>query len=273
MTGLSGAALRHAAQRLQQEVGVVVHRADALVGEELGEEPHHHLAVLEHVRHPGWRAQVVLEHVVLAVRMPHEVHSGDVRVDAAGNIDAHHLAAELRVVLDLLRGDLAGLDDLLAVVDVVQEPVQRLDALLEPPREQLPLVARYDVRDDVERDQPLGSGRFSIDGEGDADAVEQEVGRMAVLRDALGRRVGEPLGERLVVLSHRAVAVEHLVEALDERLALALRLGLGLGHVGSRITQAACRNGNGKETGFRFGPEAGKIRAGSTRAAPPPGDR
>ena len=39
------------AQRLEQQVGVVRDRRDAVLAEQLGEQPHHHLAVLEHVAH------------------------------------------------------------------------------------------------------------------------------------------------------------------------------------------------------------------------------
>ena len=54
-----------AAQRLQQQVRVVRHRRHAVQAEQLREQPHHHLAVLEHVAHAAGHAQVVLEHVVV----------------------------------------------------------------------------------------------------------------------------------------------------------------------------------------------------------------
>jgi hypothetical protein len=57
---------RDRAQRLEQEVGIVRHRRDAVAAEQLGKQPHHHLAVLEHVRDAARHAQVVLEDVVAA---------------------------------------------------------------------------------------------------------------------------------------------------------------------------------------------------------------
>ena len=57
-----------ARKRVEQQVGIVRDRRDAIAREEIGKEPHHHLAVLEHVRHARRHAQVVLEHVELACR-------------------------------------------------------------------------------------------------------------------------------------------------------------------------------------------------------------
>ncbi len=133
---------RDAVEVLEQQVRVVLDRPDALRREELGKEPHHHLAVLEHVGHAGRHAQVVLEHVELARPGAHDVDAGDVRVDAAGNIDALHLGAVLRVAEHALRRHDARLQDRLLVVDVAQERVQRLHALLQPAIEHLPFVRR-----------------------------------------------------------------------------------------------------------------------------------
>ena len=79
-----------------------------------------------------------------------------------------------------------GLEDLLLVIDVVQEQVQRVHALAQPAFEQLPFGRRDDARHDVERDQPLGAAVLAVDGEGDADAVEGALGLVALLRDARG---------------------------------------------------------------------------------------
>ena len=50
-------------QRGEQFVGIVLHRRDAVAREQLREQPHHDLAVLQHVGDPGRRAGVVLEHI------------------------------------------------------------------------------------------------------------------------------------------------------------------------------------------------------------------
>ena len=95
--GRSSPAGEQAVEIGEQQVGIVLDRADALRREELREEPHHHLAVLEHVGHARRDAQVVLEDVELARARADEIDAGDVRVDAAGNVDSLHLGAILRV--------------------------------------------------------------------------------------------------------------------------------------------------------------------------------
>jgi len=76
------------------------------------------------------------------------------------------------------------------VVDVVQEHVQRANALAQPGLELAPLFRRDDARDDVERDQPLGASRLAVDGEGDADAPEHEVGLGALVGHGLRALAG-----------------------------------------------------------------------------------
>ncbi len=56
---------------------------------------------------------------------------------------------------DQLLGDLARLDDLLAVIDVVDEGVERAHALLDALGQPAPLRAGYDARNDIEGDEPL----------------------------------------------------------------------------------------------------------------------
>ena len=69
-------------------------------------------------------------------------------------------------------GTMPALSDLAPAVDVVEEEVERLDALLEPAVQPLPFVRRQDAREHVEGDQALGRVGVAIDGEGDADAAE-----------------------------------------------------------------------------------------------------
>ncbi len=214
---------RDRAQRLEQEVGVVRDRRDAVAAEELREEPHHHLAVLEHVRDPARNAQVVLEHVVAAAAVgvggAHDVDAGDVRVDVAGHLDALHLGAVLRVAEHLVGRDDARLEDLLVVIDVVEEAVQRRDALAQTPLHHAPLVGRDDARDEVERDQPLGAAvraavvLGAVDRERDADAAKDDLGFLAPRPHHLRRLFLQPTIVAAVVLAHRAVRVVHFVEA------------------------------------------------------------
>ncbi|MNN16609.1 hypothetical protein D3C81_1297540 [compost metagenome] len=105
------------------------HRRHPVAREQLREQPHHHLAVFKHVRDAGRHPEVVLQHVELALAGAHHVDAGHVGVDVARHVDAEHLRPVLRVVVDLVGRNHTGADDVLAVVDIVDEPVQRGHAL------------------------------------------------------------------------------------------------------------------------------------------------
>ncbi|MCY1360487.1 hypothetical protein D9M69_471170 [compost metagenome] len=102
--GIGDRLRRYAAQHVEQQVGIVRHRRDAVAREQVGEQPHHHLAVFQHVRHPGGHAQVVFQHVELALAGTHHVDAGDVRIDVMRYVDAEHLGPVLGVVVDLVVG-------------------------------------------------------------------------------------------------------------------------------------------------------------------------
>jgi len=55
-----------------------------------------------------------------------------VRVDPAGRIEAHHLGQEGRVVSNQAGRHAPRAQDFLAMVDIVQEGVDRLHALFDP---------------------------------------------------------------------------------------------------------------------------------------------
>ena len=202
---------RHGAQVLEQQVRIVLDRPDRLGGEKLREQAHHHAPVLEHVRHARGHAQVVLEHVVGAFVGAHQVDPGDVGVNAAGHVDALHLAPVLRIGQHAFDRYDPRLEDVLLVVDVVQEEVQRLHPLLEAPLQDAPLARRNDPRHEVERDQPLRARVLAVDREGDADAVEGAFRLLALLRDLLGRGALEPVGESLVMGPQGAIGSAHLI--------------------------------------------------------------
>ena len=78
---------------------------------------------------------------------------------------------------DLFRRDHTGIQNLLLVVDVVNEGVERVRTLAVSSRARAASIHRAAVRrHDVERDQTLGAFVLAVHGEGDADAMEQGVG-------------------------------------------------------------------------------------------------
>ena len=260
---------RRGAQGVEQQAGIVLDGQHGLRREQLRKQPHHHLAVLEHVRHAGGGAQVVLEHEVAAVLVADQVDAGDLRVDLVGQVEADHRHLVGLVGQHLFGGDHPGLEDGLPVVDVVEEPVQRGDALLEALGEHLPLGARDDARNGVERDQALGAGFIAVDGEGDAHSVEQEVGFAALLGHPLGRHAAQPGLDVPVMLTHApplAGGQVHFIVMLD-----------GCGHGGILGLCPTLSNpcATGKAAGLS-GVHRGALRAAEGADAPsrcirPPG--
>ena len=95
---------------------------------------------------------------------------------------------------------------------------ERVDALAQARLQLAPLVRRDDARNEVERDQALGAGAVlvlgAVDGEGDADAPEDQLGLLAARAHHLRRLLVEPAVVPAVVLADRtARAPPHLVEA------------------------------------------------------------
>ena len=201
-------------QGFEQQVRVVRNRRHAVHVEEFGEQPHHHLAVFQHVTHTAGHTQVVFQHVKLAhtvcIGGPHNVDAGNLRIDVARHRDADHLGPELGVLQDLLSRDHPGLDDFLAVVHVVQEMVQRCDALHQALLHGGPFVGGQHARDQVKRNQALGAGIVfplgPIHGKGDADAPEDQFGLLAPSgHHVTGLARQPPVVSFVVVADQRAV--------------------------------------------------------------------
>ena len=120
-----------------------------------------------------------------------------------------------------------GLDDLLAVIDVVHEGVERAHALLDAGRQPAPFGRRDDARDDVEGDEPLGRLVVAVDGEGDAGAAEQRL-RLARFRfEVVELLRAEPFGDGLIGLAHTVAGAVHFIKSLAQhRLGFDRRLFL-----------------------------------------------
>ncbi|MCY1278586.1 hypothetical protein D9M70_273170 [compost metagenome] len=217
-----------ALQGVEQQVRVVVDRRDALRGKQLGEQAHHHLAVLEHVADAARGAQVVLQHVVGAVAVAHQVDPGDVRVDVAVQVEALHRQLVALVGQHLLGGDDPGLDDALVVVEVGEEHVQRLDALDAALLDHAPFAGGDGAGNDVEGDQALGALVVAVEGEGDPRPVEQQVGFAAALGQQVVRGFFQPAGKFPVMRTALAVGGIHLVIE-------------GTGHAELLVTQHSAR--------------------------------
>ena len=204
------------------------------------EHPHHDLAVLEHVADARGRAAVVLEHEEVLGPGAHQVDADDVAVDPGRRVDADHRRLVGLVAVDEVGRDDAGPDDLGAVVDVVEEGVERPRPLLHPALELAPLGLGEHPRHHVEGDQPLGVAALAVDREGDADAPEQRLGLVLLLGEHLGRGAAPPSRSELGIGGTDRVAVEHLVEGADPRLPRARPARDPTKFDGPAKTQAGC---------------------------------
>jgi hypothetical protein len=99
-----------------------------------------------------------------------------VRPDAVPGIDAHALRPEVDRLSQHLGGKHAVLDDLLLVVKIVNEQVERLHPLLQARFGAIPFVLGDDARHDVERPGAVDAAAFGVDGEGDAHHQNGEFG-------------------------------------------------------------------------------------------------
>ncbi len=83
----------------------------------------------------------------------------------------------------------AVVQNLLIVIDVVDERVQGVDALLQAALDVIPFVGGDDARNQVEGEDALGPGGFAIDVESDAHLQQQALRRVLIAQQvAFGQR-------------------------------------------------------------------------------------
>ena len=134
------------------------------------------MPVFQHVGNAGGTAQIILQHVNLAVAMADQIGAGDVAPDPARRVQTRALRTKaLRRGNDPLRHD-AVADDFPFVVKVVDEKIQRPDALFQSAFDAVPLHSRDDAGHQVERQCFFHPGAFAVNVEGDAHLNQRLVG-------------------------------------------------------------------------------------------------
>src|SRR6202158_3894721 len=103
------------------------------------------------------------------------------------------------------------LDDLLIMIDVVEEDVDRPDPLEAASLHEVPLGAVEDAGNEVEGNQPLGRAALGIDGKGDAGAREDLSRRVLLGEERLNREIVEKARKRGVSPPNLPVRRPHLV--------------------------------------------------------------
>jgi hypothetical protein len=102
-------------------------------------------------------------------------------------------------------------DDFAIVVNIINEQIQRRDALLQPALDRLPFAGFNHARHDVERPDLFGARLMAIHREGDAQVQERPFGiALAALQFPLGKRFNPP-HQCLAPRPGRAFGGEHFV--------------------------------------------------------------
>ena len=102
------------------------------------------------------------------------------------------------------------------MIEVVEEQVERGDALRQTALDDVPVGAGDDPREEVVRKNAFGPFLTAVDGEGDALVEEREISLMLAAPQLLGGELEELLVQTPVGSARLRASVEHLVEgALD----------------------------------------------------------
>ena len=121
--------------------------------------------------------------------------------------------------VDDAAGNHAVLDDLPLVIDVLEEQIERGDALRQAALDDVPVTGRHDARQQIVREDALGRLVAAVDREGDALVEEGQVRLLLAAQQLLGRQLQQLLVQLAVVTARLRLAVEHLVEGLREAVA------------------------------------------------------
>ncbi len=160
------------AQRLQKLDAVAVDGPECDPLHQVGAGALHGVAIFDHVGDAGGRPCLILEHTEDALLVAHNVDAADVHGGSEANGELPHLRSVVRVAeYEAGRHD-AVLQDLLAVVEVVQEQIERAHPLHDAGLEHPPFPRRDDTRHRIEGQDSVDRIRLGVNCERDAE-VEQ----------------------------------------------------------------------------------------------------
>ncbi len=156
------------AQHRQQFLRIMLDRSDPCGAEDVREGAAHHVAVGQHVRDAGRHAQIVLQHDEGAILAADQIGAADIDVGAVRDGEPTHLAAVMVRAVNQLARHHAVLQHQAVAIDILQEKVERRDALRQPALDARPFGGRDDARQKIGRDDALCGLGVRIDREGDA---------------------------------------------------------------------------------------------------------
>ena len=179
--------------------------------EQLSPDPLEDAAVLDDIRHPGGRTQVVLQNVEVAGFIAHQVATNNMRVHAHRYIQTAHFATVAARAEHQLRRDDAGTQNATFMINVVQEQVERAYTLLEAALDRAPFARGDQARDQVERHDLVRALRALVDGERHAARRKRQVGGCLSALDILRTERRQRVGQGRIVRPHPVGRLEHLI--------------------------------------------------------------
>ncbi len=178
----------------------------------LGKGARHHQPVFQNVGNAAGRAAIVFQNQKLSgLRIPHQIDTGNVRIDIARDLHADHFALEMAAGKHQRARNLPVAQNPLRAVNILQKQVQRQNALGQPRFEPRPLRVRENARHEVEREQTLRAPAVAIHGESDALQEKREIGQLPPVFIIDWRQIANPLHYLLIVRTRNSRGLEHLV--------------------------------------------------------------
>ena len=138
----------------------------------LWQQAHHHLAIFQHIGHARGCAHIVFQNIKIVLIQTHNINAGNLNINIMRHMPARHQGAKMRIGEDNVGRDGASLQDLLLVINITQEHVQRPHALNEPCLKPCPFAARDHPWNEIKGDQSLAGFLIAINGKGNANAPE-----------------------------------------------------------------------------------------------------
>ena len=181
----------------EQRLSVMLDWRNSVVAEQCGKDFLQHLAIRQHVGDAAWHPEIVFQNGKAPVWKPHEVGAADADVNPARHRQIAHLAPEVAAAVNQFPRHDAIRENLSAVVNVLQEQVQRRDSLGEPTFDFAPFVVGNDSGEEIIRKDALGALVVPVYREGDSLMQKREVGRLLAFAHFLGRQLQKGLEKSL----------------------------------------------------------------------------
>src|SRR5258706_7906529 len=161
-------------------------RRNTVIAEEGGEDFLQHLAIRQHVGDAARYPKIVFQHGEAAVWKPHQVGAADADVNPARDSQIAHFAPEVAATVYQFPGYDAIRENLSAMVNVLEEQIQRRDSLGESTFDFAPFVVGNDSGEEIIRENTFRAFIIAVYGEGYSLILKREVSRLLAFAHFFG---------------------------------------------------------------------------------------